>query len=199
MSSKHISGNRSNRTLRVSNRVPRARVSACALLSLLLAQSLYALPEDADQPIHISADSAEVDQQAEQVVYRGSVQVNQGTLRVTADEMTIEYEEQKVVRIIATGTPAHYQQQLEANDDQVKADANTIVYHTKDERIDLRGSASLEQKGNTLTGDLIHYDIVAGRVDATANSDVPVRMVLQPARPASNESQSGPPSEESDR
>ena len=65
------------------------------------------------------------------------------------------------------------------NDDQVKADANTIVYHTKDERIDLRGSASLEQKGNTLTGDLIHYDIVAGRVDATANSDVPVRMVLQ--------------------
>ena len=63
----------------------------------------------------------------------------------------------------------------------------------------LYGSASLEQKGNTLTGDLIHYDIVAGRVDATANSDVPVRMVLQPARPASNESQSGPPSEESDR
>lgn len=164
----------------------------------------HALPEDADQPIHIRADSAEVDQQAEQVVYRGSVQVNQGTLLVTADQMTIEYEEQKVVRIIATGAPAHYRQQLETDDALVKADASTIVYHTKDERIDLSGNASLEQQGNTLTGDLIQYDIVAGKVDASANGNDPIKMVLQPARrtpvpvknnPDSNPQENPPPSD----
>lgn len=174
----------SNRLVSVHNRTLRCRsiVGLFVLMAATGAGTAHALPEDADQPIHIRADSAEVDQQAEQVVYRGSVQVNQGTLLVTADEMTIEYEAQKVVRIIATGTPAHYRQQLETDDDLVKADASTIVYHTKDERIDLRGNASLEQQGNTLTGDLIQYDIVAGKVDASASGSDPIKMVLQPAR-----------------
>jgi len=154
------------------------------LLAVLLAvvpASVYSLPEDADQPIHIRADTAEIDQQAERVVYRGSVQVDQGTLRVTADTMTIEYEDQKVIRIIAVGTPAHYQQQIEENEERVKADALTIIYHTRDERIDLKGKANLEQEGSTLAGELIIYDIVAGKVDATAETGPPVRMVLQPA------------------
>jgi len=146
-----------------------------------LPMSSHSLPEDSDQPIHIRADTAEIDNQAERVIYRGSVQVDQGTLRVTADTMTIEYEEQKVVRIIAVGTPAHYTQQIEADDENVKADALTIVYHTRDERVDLKGEANLEQEGSTITGDLIIYDIVAGKVDATAEGDAPVRMVLQPA------------------
>lgn len=187
----------SNRSVSVHNRTLRSRsITGLFVLSLAAgAGSANALPEDADQPIHIRADSAEVDQQAEQVVYRGSVQVNQGTLLVTADEMTIEYEEQKVVRIIATGAPAHYRQQLESDDDLVKADASTIVYHTKDERIDLRGNASLEQQGNTLTGDLIHYDIVAGKVDASANGNEPVKMVLQPARHTSARPETANPQE----
>jgi len=140
-----------------------------------------ALPEDASQPIHIRAEQAEIDQNAEQVIYRGAVQVDQGTLRVTADEMTVEYRDQKVVRITARGTPAKYQQQLNPDEEQVKADASTIVYHTQDERLDLKGNAFLRQEGNEITGDFIQYDIVAGKVDAKANDQGPVRMVLQPA------------------
>jgi len=147
----------------------------------MLPASAFALPEDSDQPIHIRADSAELDQKGDRAIYRGSVQVDQGTLRVTADTMTIERENEKVVRIIAVGTPAHYQQQVEADQEQVKANASTIIYHTRDERIDLKGNANLEQEGSTVAGDLIVYDIVAGKVDATSVGDTPVRMVLQPA------------------
>ncbi len=165
---------------------PSARRYPAALFATLIVWALLpaaacGLPEDADQPIHIRADTAEIDQQAEKVVYRGSVQVDQGTLRVTADTMTIEYEDQKVVRITAIGTPARYQQQIEVDEGEVKADALTIVYHTRDERIDLKGEANLEQEGSRLAGDLIIYDIVAGKVDATAEADGPVRMILQPA------------------
>ena len=150
---------------------------SCCLLSP------YALgvPEDADQPIHIRANNAEIDQDQQLVVYRGEVQVDQGTLRVNADEMTVEYRDQKVVRITATGKPAHYQQQIEVNEDQVKARSSTIIYHTQDERLDLVGDAYLFQKGNEITGDLIKYDIVAGKVDAQSDSGGPVRMILQPA------------------
>jgi lipopolysaccharide export system protein LptA len=115
------------------------------------------------------------------VIYRGSVQVDQGTLRVTANEMTVEYQDQKVVRIVAVGTPARYKQQLEADDEVVNADASTITYYTQEERVDLEGDATLEQEGNTVMGDFIRYDIVGGKIDATAEGDNRIQMELQPA------------------
>jgi lipopolysaccharide export system protein LptA len=149
--------------------------------TLLISQPLQALPEDSEQPIHIRADNAEIDNKSKTVVYRGSVQVDQGTLRVNADKMTVEYENQKVVRIVAVGSPARYKQQLDADDEEVNADASTITYYTQDERVDLEGNASLEQQGNTVTGDFIRYDMVDGKIDATATGDGRVQMELQPA------------------
>ena len=98
-----------------------------------------------------------------------------------ADEMRVEYPDQKVVKIIATGAPAYYQQQVEGDDENVRARSSTIIYHTQEERLDLMGNAYLSQEGNEITGDLIKYDIVAGKVDAKSESGGPVRMILQPA------------------
>jgi len=148
--------------------------------AVMFAATAMALPEDADQPIHIRADSAEIDQQQGLAIYRGEVRVDQGTLRVTADEMTVEYVDHKVVRITAKGNPAHYQQQIEAGQNQVRAHSSVIVYFTQEERLDLLGDAFLTQDGNEITGDLIRYDIVAGKVDATAKNDDRIRMILEP-------------------
>lgn len=155
------------------------RVVAAA--SVLVAAAVHALPDDASKPIAIEAEHLEVDQNAGTVVYTGSVEAEQGTMRVTADRMTVEVEDQKVVRITAEGDPAHYQQLLEADKGLVKADARTIVYHTQQEQVELKGDAFLEQGGNEITGELIHYDIVAGRVNAEAGDEEPVRVIVQPA------------------
>lgn len=164
---------------------------------LTAANSALALPEDADQPINIRADSVEYDQTGNRIIYRGSVQVDQGTLRVTAEVMTIDLlDGNKVKRITAEDTPARYRQQIEVDKEPVRAEALTIIYHTQDERVDLRGAANLEQEGSTLTGDLIVYDIVAGRVDASATEEAPVTMVLQPSAvssPADNAEESEAP------
>lgn len=115
-------------------------------------------------------------------IYTGDVTATQGTMRVTADRMEIEYENQKVVRITAIGEPAHYRQQLEDDQGEVKARARTIVYHTQDERVHLQRDAYLEQGGNEITGELIDYDIVAGRVNAESGDDGPVTVTVQPNR-----------------
>jgi lipopolysaccharide export system protein LptA len=163
----------------------RLAISLCfatTLTMLISTERALALPEDADQPINIRADSVEYDQTGNRIIYRGSVQVDQGTLRVTAEIMTIDLlDGNKVKRITAEDTPARYQQQIETDKAPVRAEALTIVYHTQDERVDLKGAANLEQEGSTLTGDLIVYDIVAGRVDASATEEAPVTMVLQPS------------------
>ena len=167
--------------LRRPSRVVVALTWSCCLLFCATVPVALGLPEDADQPIHIRAEQAEIDQNAELVIYRGSVEVDQGSLRVTADEMRVEYRDQKVIRITALGSPARYKQQVAADQEQVEADASTIVYHTQQEKLDLKGNAFLRQEGNEITGDFIQYDIVAGKVDAKANEADPVRMILQPA------------------
>jgi lipopolysaccharide export system protein LptA len=153
------------------------------LWSLLLAP-LPALPlkEDANKPIHIIGRTAEMDRAAQTLVYRGDVRIDQGSLRVVADTMVVEYEADQVVRITATGSPARYQQQLEGDQGHVHANAKQIVYHTQTEALDLQGQAQLLQRGSELKGEVIRYDIVAGKVDARAEGSGPVRMILQPAR-----------------
>ncbi len=141
----------------------------------------WALPEDAQQPIHIHSDSAELDQNKSVAVYHGSVRMEQGTMKVTGDTMTVELKDQLVVRIIAEGNPAHYQQQVKPNESKVFADAKKIVYFTQEERVELTGNAYLTQDKNEFTGELIKYNVREGKVDAQANGQGNVQMILQPA------------------
>jgi lipopolysaccharide export system protein LptA len=145
-------------------------------------QPTHALPEDADQPIHILGDKVVLEEKAETATYSGNVTINQGSLKITADRVTFEFEDEQVVRIIARGSPAYYSQKLKPGQQNMQANARTIVYHTSIERIDLKGSAHLQQQGNDFRGEVIEYDMRAGRVDATADGDTPIRAILQPSK-----------------
>ena len=149
--------------------------------SLLFSIRAMALPEDAQQPIHIHSDSAELDQNKSVAVYHGTVKMEQGTMTVTSDTMRVELQDQLVVRIIAEGDRAHYQQQAKADESMVFADAKKIVYFTQEERVELTGNAYLTQDKNEFTGELIKYNVREGKVDASANGQGKVQMILQPA------------------
>ena len=146
----------------------------------------YALSSDAQQPIHIEGDDAEIDQANETIVYTGSVEVVQGTLRVRGEKMVVKIKGDQVQQITTIGAPARYKQKLEDDQGDVVAHAKSIIYHTAQERIYLNGAASLLQKGNQLQGESIRYDIVNGKVDASSG-DKPgrVRMQLDPSNPPS--------------
>ncbi|NJN50754.1 MAG: lipopolysaccharide transport periplasmic protein LptA [Gammaproteobacteria bacterium] len=164
--------------------VLRRTLAAAALCATLLTtMGVWAVPSDAEQPIHIRADAAELDEAKGIATYTGSVRMDQGTLRVTADTMVIELKNEQVVRITAVGKRAHYQQQLRTKESEVLADAETIVYHTQDERVELIGDAFLTQDGNEFRGQTIRYDMRAGKVDAKADQAGGVQMILKPARP----------------
>ena len=153
----------------------------CLLWAFCSSQA-WAIASDADQPIHIEGDDAEIDQNNETIIYTGSVEIVQGTLRVQGDKMVVKINGDQVERITTLGSPARYQQELEDDQGEVRARADSIIYHTAAERIYLNGKATLIQKGNELQGESIRYDIVKGKVDASAG-DKPgrVRMQLDPA------------------
>ena len=168
---------------------PRVSLSLCVSLLLAVlcstaARGVWALPEDADAPIVIRADNGEFDQKTNQATYRGNVQVDQGTMRVNAERMVVHRKDKKVTRITFFGdnnNPARYKQQLNLNEDEVRARANTITYHTQREVLDLEGRAFLTQQGNEITGNTIKYDIVAGKVNAASKPDGgPIQMIIMP-------------------
>jgi len=164
------------------------RLVLCAI-TLICPLNAGALENDAQQPIHIEGDDAEIDQNNETIVYTGSVEIAQGSLRVRGDRMVVKINGNQVERIITTGSPARYQQTLEDAQGEVRAHADSIIYHTSQERIFLNGGASLKQQGNTMNGESIRYDIVKGKVDASAGTgNERVRMKLDPDKPPSRSS-----------
>ncbi len=157
-------------------------LGAIALILLCQALPAWGLQDDAKQPIHIEGDDAEIDQANETIVYTGSVEVVQGSLRVFGDRMVVKVAGDQVERITTLGAPAQYEQELEGDQGVVQASAKSIIYHTAQERIYRNGAASLEKKGNKLTGESNRYDIVNGKVDAsTGGKQGRVSMQLDPS------------------
>jgi len=147
--------------------------------------TFWGLPSDSDQPIHIQADGGEMDQKQGTALYTGNVRLNRGTMKVSADTMTVELnDDDKLTQLTATGKKggqqANFQQKVEAEKAVVFADADVIVYFADEEKIELRGNAHLTQDGNELRGQLIIYDVRAGKVDASAAPGQKINIIFQP-------------------
>lgn len=143
-----------------------------ALLTGAFSATVAALASDKEQPIHISSDRAERNDKQGLTTYSGAVQMDQGSLRILADKVVIHSVDNQVSKIIATGKPAHYQQQASIEQQLVIATGNTIEYLIDGEKIHLIDNASLRQDdGTTMTGKRINYDIKESVVKAEGNSN----------------------------
>lgn len=158
--------------------------------ALLFANStqLYALPEDRNQPIHVQADTAELDDKNGVAVYRGSVVITQGSLKITGHTVTITRTANGDIDVFtALGTPAYYEQKPAPNKGLVQAYGLTLQYFVSTNRIVLIDQAKIVQEGSTFEGEKIVYDtqrqiVNAGRATGS-NVSAPrprIDMVIQP-------------------
>ena len=121
--------------------------------------SALALPDDRTQTITIESNSAERDQKTGLTQYQGNVVINQGSLVIEADQVTVYYKDNKVSRIVCLGLPASYQQQAAADGGLIIAKAETIVYLLAQDEINLKSNAVLSRNGTLIKGDSINYDL----------------------------------------
>lgn len=179
-------------------------------LHLLLLVSLFSLPvlaleNDAEKEITIQSDRAELDHKEGTATYIGDVILEQGTLKITADRITLYRNSQKVfTKAIAIGEPAHFQQLMEADKGLTKAQGKTITYRTLDKNVTLIKDAILEQEGHIFTGETIVYNMLNETVSAKGGSQTEldpsgtqkpsrVRMVIQPESAESEATESPSP------
>ncbi len=182
---------------RLNNRLLRALLRRATVLLLALVPAFHAaaLPDDRDQPIHITADQALRDEKQGMTVYSGNVHMTQGSLEISADKITIFHMAEDLDRVIAEGSPATLQQQPEIDKGLVHARANIITYYRVEDRVHLQQSAHIERDGAIVSGDSIDYFIAEELVKAdsdTEQADSRVQVVIPPqATQSSDEEDSG--------
>ena len=168
----------------------RARLAGLAAFMLLapLAPQLRALPDDRDQPIYISSDRADRDERKGTTVYTGDVEIDQGSMHISASRVTIRESGDSVNEIFASGTPAKMHQKPAEDREPVYARAQSIQYDVNGEILTLVDEASVTQQGTTVTGDRIVYYVQEQRVKASgggaASGKERVKVVIPPRRVA---------------
>ena len=140
------------------------------VLAAVIAPDAGALPDDRQQAIEITAQRAVRDEKAGYTIYSGDVILEQGSLHIEADKLTIFHDREAADRIVAVGEPATMRQQPEIDKAFVTASAGSIIYEKSRERVLLRQEATIEQDGAVVSGESIEYFMAEQRVRADAAS-----------------------------
>lgn len=148
-----------------------------ALLSTSL--SSYALKGDTDQPINIDSGSQSLDMNSNVVTFSDNVVITQGSIKVTADKVTIIREEGKKETLEASGSPVTFQQTLD-NGKPVNGKGNSVHYDLNSEFLTLVGNAELKQQGSFIKASKITYDVKKQQLKANSGNKSRVKTILIP-------------------
>lgn len=140
-------------------------------LTLLSGGTANALPSDANEPIRLLADKATYSERTGVTSYSGNVTITQGTLKMAADNLTVNLTPSRDIdSAVATGRPATIQQIVTQEKGLAKGQANRIDYNVKTGIVTLTGNAKLTQNGGSFSGNVIRYSLKVGDIEAIAGS-----------------------------
>ncbi|WP_372880505.1 lipopolysaccharide transport periplasmic protein LptA [Psychromonas sp.] len=126
---------------------------------LVISFSSLALESDFDQPIHVSSISQRAAMKDNTVVFQDDVLLTQGTIKLTADKLTIIRGDKPNHEImIAEGKSATFYQTQE-DGRPLDAQANKIHYDVAKSIITLTGKAQIKQLDSQINGSKIVYSL----------------------------------------
>lgn len=114
----------------------------------------------ANLPVEVTADQFSVDQSTGKAVFDGNVLVVQGSLRMSAGKVTIEYAQEGgapngVARLLATGGVTF----VTATD---AAEAQDAIYSVAEGTVTMSGEVLLTQGQNAIAGDKLVVNLTSG-------------------------------------
>jgi lipopolysaccharide export system protein LptA len=158
------------------------------LLLCIFSAAALANSDDTEQPIHIEADRAQIDEANGVMTYSGHVMLRQGSIEVQAATVVVYSKDGELQRITAEGDPVHYRQNR-GDEETVKGVSQRMEYSADSKQVLLLGSAEFWQGGNRFSGNRIQYDPETESVVANAGSETTetgdkqrVTVTLQPRK-----------------
>ena len=152
------------------------------LATLIIAFSLFnnahARSDDGEKPIHITADTAELNDKTGVSIYRGDVEMIQGTTILHGDVITVYTTNGEVDRMVSVGNLATYQETTD-DGDIVYAESEEMIYNSAEKKVELFRRAKVTQVGNVIRSDYILYLTEEGLIDTGTKEDR-IQIILQP-------------------
>jgi lipopolysaccharide export system protein LptA len=163
------------------------------LTGLLVFNQSVALTTDQDQPIDIEADAAELDDQKGVTTYTGNVIVEQGSIRMTGEKMTVYYtKDNDLDTVIMEGHPATYRQLPDDSQVYDEAEALRMEYYGLKNLIVLIDNAVVKKEDLRFSGSRIEYDTehsqirargqAAGDTDKSSSEGGRVKITIKPKK-----------------
>lgn len=127
-------------------------------LLLFLSPNCYSEKADKDQPIIIDSDELLIDDSKNTSTYSGDVILQQGTLIIRGDKLTIREDKQGFQHSTSIGKPTTFKQKMENSEDYIEGQALTIEYDGNMDKIHLYSKARVKKGNDLVIGDYIMYD-----------------------------------------
>ncbi len=138
------------------------------LLIISLVIPAYAYKTDTEQPATLDADEFDMDFQTGVRTYRGNVVYQQGSIRLTADELVAYFKDGQLERAVARGNPAEFRQRPDDSDTDVVGVGLRIEINEVTQIVTLKDRAKVTQDMNIVTGKKIVYNMATEKVKVTS-------------------------------
>lgn len=185
-------------------RLVQKTLQAAFFLTAVIASPTIVFAEKADRSKEIVIDAARntADQAKNVLVLEGMVTLEQGTMRITADKMTVKRDDQEFIfaeLIAMLGKQITFREKREGFNDFMEGTADRAEFDDKARTIKLFTRAKLKTGNDVLTGDYIYYNSDTQVIQADgqapsskdgklkADSSGRVRIVIQPRPSAARE------------
>jgi len=128
------------------------------LLLLFCCQPVHAERADREKPVNIEADKMTADDNKKTTHFVGRVILTQGTIRLTADDMTVREDADGFKYATAYGNPVTFRQKREGVNEWVDGMAQHVEYNGKLDRIELFDKALVRRDKDEIRGNYLSYD-----------------------------------------
>lgn len=146
----------------------------------------HALSQDQEKVMHVMADSADLNQMEHKGVYKGNVELIQGTSNLQAAKaVTLGNKKNQLILAIANGTKekqAHYWTITDPKKPPFHAYADTIRYYPMRHLIELIGNAHVEQGRNSFSAAKISYDTIQKHVLSQGAGSKRILIIYHPEK-----------------
>jgi len=157
-----------------------------ALLMAGVASTVGARSNDRSQPMDAEANQNTCTLgDAGQCVMTGNVQINQGSLDISAAKATVFRAGGDISRALLSGSPVVLKQQMD-DGTPMTAHASNVDYNLSTDVVIFTGDVMIQQPRGTMSGQRVVYNLKTGSVDSGGEGNGRVKMRIMPrnAQPA---------------
>jgi len=161
---------------------------ACLLAAI--APGALAERADREKQIVVAGDRAIADDAQKTLVFDGNVVITQGTMRMTANKVTVREDKDKHQYYVANGAPVTFRQKRDNVDEWIEGFADRAEFDDRNDVLKLFNRARVKRNNDELTGEFITYDMrrdVAEVTGAPAGTATPsntgrVKVIIMPPK-----------------